>query len=118
MSGGGVTQFRAPASNRKIVKPWFDSLCGSTSLCPWERHLRYIPSWSQAVYPLWWPSLTKDMLTEQRLLCWSGMTDTEHTISDSNEEVYVLLQIGQILDLKFVSYSILQIVSWHHYNLL
>jgi len=31
----------------------------------------------QAVYPLWWPSLTKDMQTEQ-LLCWSGMTDTEH----------------------------------------
>jgi len=35
----------------------------------------YFPSWSQAVYPLWWPSLTKDMQTEQ-LLCWRGMTDT------------------------------------------
>jgi len=35
---------------------------------------------------LWWPSLTKDMKTE-RLLCWSGMTVTEHsTTSGSNEE--------------------------------
>jgi len=42
----------------------------------------------QAVYPLWWPSLTKDMQTEQ-LLCWSGMTDAEHsTTSSSNEEDY------------------------------
>jgi len=32
----------------------------------------------QAVYLLWWLSLTKDMQTEQ-LLCWSGMTDTEHS---------------------------------------
>jgi len=36
--------------------------------------------------PLWWPSLTKDMQTEQ-LLCWSGKTDTEHsTTSDLNKE--------------------------------
>jgi len=32
-----------------------------------------------------WPSLTKDMQTEQ-LLCWSGMTDTEHTTTGLNEE--------------------------------
>jgi len=25
------------------------------------------PPWGQAVYPLWWPSLTKDMQTEQLL---------------------------------------------------
>jgi len=31
------------------------------------------------------PSLTKDVQTEQ-LLCWSGMADTEHTTSGSNEE--------------------------------
>jgi len=32
--------------------------------------------------------LTKDMLTEQ-LLCWSGMTGTEHkTTSSSSEEIY------------------------------
>jgi len=35
---------------------------------------------------LWWPSLTKDMQAEQ-LLCWSDMTDIEHsTTSSSNEE--------------------------------
>jgi len=40
----------------------------------------------QAVYSLWWLSLTKDIQIEQ-LLCWSGMTDTEHsTTSSSNEE--------------------------------
>jgi len=46
------------------------------------------PLWGQVVYPLWWPSLTKDMQTEQ-LLCWSGMTDTEQLVqptSSSNEE--------------------------------
>jgi len=43
------------------------------------------PPWDQVVYPLWWPSLTKYMQTEQ-LLCWSGMTDTKHTTSGSNEE--------------------------------
>jgi len=32
---------------------------------------------AQALCPLWWPSLTKNMQSEQ-LLCWSGMTDTEH----------------------------------------
>jgi len=42
--------------------------------------------WSDTYYPLWGPiSLTKDMQTEQ-ILCWSGMTDTEHsTTSGSNE---------------------------------
>jgi len=28
---------------------------------------------------VWWSSLTKDMQTGP-LLCWSGMTDTEHRI--------------------------------------
>jgi len=41
-----------------------------------KRHC-YFPSCGQAVYLLWWSSLTKGMQTEQ-LLCWSGMTDTEH----------------------------------------
>jgi len=31
-------------------------------------------SWGQAVYPLWWPSQTKDMQTE--LLLRGGLTDT------------------------------------------
>jgi len=47
----------------------------------------YFPSWGQAIYSLWWSSLTKDMQTEQ-FLCWSDMTDTEHTTSGSNEEEY------------------------------
>jgi len=34
---------------------------------------------------LWWPRLTKGKQTEQ-VLCWSGMTDAEHTTSASNEE--------------------------------
>jgi len=41
-------------------------------LSPWERYLMLFPHLGgQAVYLLWWPSLTKDMQTEQ-LLCWSG----------------------------------------------
>jgi len=27
------------AGNPKVAKPWFDSRCGSASLCRWERHL-------------------------------------------------------------------------------
>jgi len=46
--------------------------------------LRNLGSTHDAV--AWWPSLTKDMQTEQ-LLCWSGMTDTEYSAtSGSNEE--------------------------------
>jgi len=40
---------------------------------------------AKAVYPLWWPSLTKDMQTEQ-LLCWIGMADTEHSTTSSLNE--------------------------------
>jgi len=35
---------------------------------------------------LQWPSLTKDMQTEL-LLCWNGITDTEHSTPGSNEVV-------------------------------
>jgi len=43
-----------------------------------------------------WPSLMKDMRTEQ-LLCWSGMTDTEHSItSGSNEEASQLISYYNI----------------------
>jgi len=45
---------------------------------------------------LWWPSLTKDIQTEQ-LLFWSGMTDTEQsTTSSSNEEEEGCLFIFQM----------------------
>jgi len=35
---------------------------------------------------LWWPSLTKDMQTEQDL-CWSSMIDIEHTTTSGSNEV-------------------------------
>jgi len=74
--------------NRKVAKPWFNSRCGSALLCPWERHLMLSPILGPSNLPVvvgWWSIVTKAMQTEQ-LLCWSGMTDTEHTTSDSNEE--------------------------------
>jgi len=43
-----------------------------------------------SLYPLWWSSLTKDMQTEQ-LLCWSGITDTEHTTTSGSNEVVVVV---------------------------
>jgi len=63
--GGGVTQ---------LVRPW------STVVCP-DAVVRRC----QAVYSLWWLSWMKDMQTEQ-LLCWTGMTNTQHTTSGSSEE--------------------------------
>jgi len=45
------------------------------------------PILGQAVYLLWWPSLTKDMQTEQ-LLCWNGMSDTEHSATSGSNEEY------------------------------
>jgi len=30
------------ASNRKVAKPWFDSRCGSQSLCPWGKTLNTV----------------------------------------------------------------------------
>jgi len=66
------------ASNRKVAKPWFDSRCGSASLCPWEIHLMLFPILRPSSQPV------EDMQTEQ-LLCWSGMTDTEYATSGSSE---------------------------------
>jgi len=46
---------------------------------------------------LLWPSLTKDMQTE-RLLCWSGMTVTEHSkTSSSNEEDYAQVFVRRLV---------------------
>jgi len=51
---------------------------------------------------LWWSSLTKDLQTEQ-LLCWSGMTDTEHSTSGSNEEAkHELVRILRNQIIKFI----------------
>jgi len=76
------------AGHRKVAKPWLDSQCCSACwLYPWEKRLMLFPILGPSiVYTLCWPSLTKDMQTEQ-LLCWSGMTDIEHSITfGSNEE--------------------------------
>jgi len=51
-------------------------------------------TWGQAVYPLWWLSLTKKMQTEQ-LLCWSSMTDTEHSTTSGSNEVVLSNQLFQ-----------------------
>jgi len=73
---------RAPSSNRKVVKPWYDFQCGSASLCLWKRRVMLFPNLETSSLQI----VTKDTQTEQ-LLCWSGMTDTEHsTTSGSNEE--------------------------------
>jgi len=46
------------------------------------------------VYPLWWPSLTKDMQTQQ-LLCWSGMTDTEQLVHQAQTKK--MINVGKVL---------------------
>jgi len=53
---------------------------------------------------LWWPSLTKGMQTQQ-LLCWSGMTDTEHNKFGSNEEAIKVLTISLIFLIKVKLFS-------------
>jgi len=51
-------------------------------------------------------SLTKDMQTEQ-LLCWSGMTDTEHSTKfSSNEEESIVANVtGSIFSQFAMHYS-------------
>jgi len=69
MAAVQLSWLRIQASNQKVAKLRFDSRCGSASLCPWERHLM--------LFPILGPSN----------LCWSGMTDTEHsTTSSSNNK--------------------------------
>ena len=57
--------------DRKVADSWFDSPTGNVSLCPWERHFTITSNGTdQAVYPLWWPSLTRDLRTEpEKMLC-------------------------------------------------
>ena len=58
------------ASDGKVADLWFDSRTGNALLCSWERHLTLISHRGQAVHPLWWPSLTKDLQTEpKKVLC-------------------------------------------------
>jgi len=85
---GGVAQLvERQASNRKVAKSRFNSRCGSESVYPWEKHLLLFPILGQAVFLLWWPSLTKDMQTEQ-LLCLARYEDTKRITSGSNVELF------------------------------
>ena len=56
-------------SNRKVADPWFDSRTGNALLRPWDSLFTLIFHWSQAVYPIWWPSLTKDLQTKPKKGC-------------------------------------------------
>ena len=68
----GIHSFPAWRSAHKGVWRTSRQAC---LLCPWARHLTgclrlYVADrwWGQAVYPSWWPSLTKDMQTEHELI--------------------------------------------------
>ena len=50
--------------DRKVADSRFDSRAANASLRPWEKHFTPISYRSQAIYPLWWLSLTKDLQTE------------------------------------------------------
>ena len=53
----------------KVAGPWFDSRTSNAWLCSWERHFTLISYSSQAVYPLWWHNLTKDLQKEPKKRC-------------------------------------------------
>jgi len=77
------------ANNHKFAKPWFNSQCGR-SLCCFEKtlnavsHLQAKQS-TQCGGPLAQPD--ERHVNRAQHLCWSGMTDIEHSAtSGSNEE--------------------------------
>jgi len=75
ISSGFETLF--PASEAKVLL-----LLAPSKQCDKNQNFKIFAT----INPTCWPSLMKDMQTEQ-LLCWSGMTDTEHsTTSGSNED--------------------------------
>ena len=55
--------------DRKVADSRFDFRTGNASLCPWERQFTLISHCGQAVHPLWWSSLTKDLQTEPKKWC-------------------------------------------------
>ena len=57
-------------------------------LCPWVRHLTeclhlHVADrwWDQAVYPLWWSSLTKDVQTEHELIRMNKLNEFLNTFA-------------------------------------
>ena len=59
--GGDSLEAERQASDQKFAESRFDSRFDNVSLCPWERHFTLIAHWGQAIYPLWWSNLTKDL---------------------------------------------------------
>jgi len=79
---GGAQCVERQASNRKAVKPWFDSQCGSAL----ERHLMLFHLGDKQSTRCGGPAWRKTC--KQNIFCiGSGMTDTEHTTSGSNEDL-------------------------------
>jgi len=66
-SGGEAQLVERGDSNRKVVKPWFDSDAVARRV---SLRRRLIPSWGQEVYPLWWPNLTKHCKQDHSVLEW------------------------------------------------
>ena len=70
-NGSASSVIRVSGSGRKITDSRFDSRTGNAFLCPWEKKQNaYNCHWGQAVYSLWWSSLTKYLQTEpKRVVC-------------------------------------------------
>ena len=54
------------ASEQKVADSGFESQTGNILLYPQERHFMLIFHWDQAVYLMFWTSLTKDLQTEPK----------------------------------------------------
>jgi len=99
---GGVTQLiMRRASNRKVVKPWFDCRCSSALLYPS----------GQAVYPSWWPSLTKTANGTFRYLVVSRFR-TIWITREKERTLYKLIQTLCVSGMKTCSIFILYGLSW------
>jgi len=71
------------ASNRKVAKPWFDSRCGSASLCPWERYLMLFLTLGAISLPV--------VVAQPDDKCWSGMIDTNKEKLMSNNQSSIII---------------------------
>jgi len=67
-SGDAAQLIQHRASSGKVAKPWFNTRSGSASCV--RNTPNAMPSWHQAVYLLWWPSLTKHCKQDHSMLEW------------------------------------------------
>jgi len=74
------------ASNWKIAKPWFDSRCGSASLCPWETHSILFPILGPSSLPVVVVQPDERQANRTASVLEWYMTNTEDTTSGSNKE--------------------------------